>query len=215
MSRLLALLFFLSVSVAGCATVSNPGALLDPSLADSQAPEKFTVKLVTTKGTVLIDVVRSWAPHGADRLFNLVNAGYFDGNYFFRTIAGFMSQVGLHGDPKVTAAWAQASIPDDEVRESNTKGMVTFAMAGPNTRTTQIFINLKDNLFLDSQGFSPVGTVRSMKNVDKLWVGYGEARSMGGLGPEQDQIMEKGNAYLEADFPKLDQILRATISASR
>ncbi len=202
-------------AACGCATVSNTPALLDPALATAQAPDEFTAKLVTTEGTVLVDVVRSWAPHGADRFFNLVQAGYFDGNYFFRTVAGFMSQVGLHGDPAVTAAWGNQSIPDDEVSQSNTRGRVTFAMAGPNTRTTQIFINLKDNVFLDGQGFSPIGEVRSMKVVDKLWVGYGEARSMGGLGPEQDQIMERGNAYLETEFPKLDQILRATIVRSR
>jgi len=213
MSRLLALL--LVFAAAGCATVPNSAALLDPSLATAQAPEEFTVKVVTTKGTVLVDVVRSWSPHGADRFFNLVQAGYFDGNYFFRTIAGFMSQVGLHGDPAVTEAWGMESIPDDEVLESNTRGMVTFAMAGPDTRTTQLFINLKDNLFLDSQGFSPIGKVRTMKVVDKLWVGYGEAQSMGGLGPEQGKIMEQGNAYLEAEFPKLDRILRATISRAR
>jgi peptidyl-prolyl cis-trans isomerase A (cyclophilin A) len=213
MSRLLALLVVFAAS--GCATVPNTGALLDPTKAAAQAPEEFTVKLVTTKGTVLIDVVRSWAPNGADRFFNLVQAGYFDGNYFFRTIAGFMSQFGLHGDPAVTEAWGMESIPDDAALESNTKGMVTFAMAGPNTRTTQLFINLKDNLFLDSQGFSPIGKVRTMKVVDKLWVGYGEARSMGGLGPEQAQIMEQGNAYLDAEFPKLDRIVRATIQRGR
>ncbi len=212
MPRITALLLLLAL--AGCATTSSP-ALLDPSLASATAPEEYTVKLVTTQGVVLVDVVRDWAPQGADRFYSLVQSGYFDGNYFFRTVAGFMCQVGLHGDPAVTAAWRDAAIPDDPATQSNTKGRVTFAMAGPDTRTTQIFINLKDNLSLDSQGFSPFGQVRDMKPVEKLWVGYGEARSMGGLGPEQPQIMEQGNEYLEAEFPKLDRIVRATVIGKR
>ena len=206
---------FLAVcSLCACASIPNP-ALLDPQLATAQAPATYTVRLVTTEGPILIDVERSWAPHGADRFYNLVKAGYFDGNYFFRTVAGFMTQVGLHGDPEVTAAWRDAAIPDDPRVQSNTEGMVTFAMAGPETRTTQFFINLKDNVFLDSQGFSPFGKVRNMKPVKKLWVGYGESRSGGGLGPEQPLIMERGNAYLEAEFPKLDKIERATVINER
>ena len=206
--------FVLIACLAACATLPNP-ALMDPQLATAKAPASYSVKLVTNEGPIIIDVEREWAPHGADRFYNLVRAGYFDGNYFFRTIAGFMSQVGLHGDPDITAAWADASIPDDPVTQSNTEGMVTFAMAGPDTRTTQIFINLKDNTFLDSQGFPPFGKVRDMKNAHKLWVGYGESRSGGGLGPEQPLIMERGNAYLEADFPDLDRIEKARIIRER
>ena len=208
-------LTLLTLSVlCACATVANPG-LSNPQLAVAQAPDSYTVRLVTTEGAVLIDVERAWAPHGADRFYNLVKAGYFDGNYFFRTVAGFMTQVGLNGDPEITAAWQDASIPDDPRVQSNTEGMVTFAMAGPDTRTTQFFINLKDNVFLDGQGFSPFGKVRNMKPVKKLWVGYGESRSGGGLGPEQPLIMERGNAYLEADFPDLDKIERATVIRER
>ena len=208
-------LLFLSIcGLSACATVVHPG-LRDPQLAVAEAPSSYTVRLVTTEGPVLIDVERAWAPYGADRFYNLVKAGYFDGNYFFRTVAGFMTQVGLNGDPEITAAWQDAAIPDDPRVQSNTEGMVTFAMAGPDTRTTQFFINLKDNVFLDSQGFSPFGKVRNMKPVKKLWVGYGESRSGGGLGPEQPLIMERGNAYLEADFPDLDKIERATVIRER
>jgi len=208
-------LTLLTLSVlCACATVANPG-LSNPQLAVAQAPDTYTVRLVTTEGAVLIDVERAWAPHGADRFYNLVKAGYFDGNYFFRTVAGFMTQVGLNGDPEITAAWQDASIPDDPRVQSNTEGMVTFAMAGPDTRTTQFFINLKDNVFLDGQGFSPFGKVRNMKPVKKLWVGYGESRSGGGLGPEQPLVMERGNAYLEEEFPDLDKIERATVIRER
>jgi peptidyl-prolyl cis-trans isomerase A (cyclophilin A) len=208
-------LTLLTLSVlCACATVANPG-LSNPQLAVAQAPNSYTVRLVTTEGAVLIDVERAWAPHGADRFYNLVKAGYFDGNYFFRTVAGFMTQVGLNGDPEITAAWQDAAIPDDPRVQSNTEGMVTFAMAGPDTRTTQFFINLKDNVFLDGQGFSPFGKVRNMKPVKKLWVGYGESRSGGGLGPEQPLVMERGNAYLEEEFPDLDKIERATVIRER
>ncbi len=202
-------LVLLIAMLAGCATTQSP-ALLDPTLATAEAPAEYTVRLKTTEGVVLIDVTRAWAPEGADRFYNLVQSGYYDDTYFFRTIAGFMCQVGLHGDPAVTAAWSESSIPDDPVTQSNTKGMVTFAMAGAHTRTTQIFINLKDNLFLDSQGFAPFGQVRDMRPVEKFWVGYGESKPMG-LGPDQMEIMDRGNAYLEAEYPKLDSIIEARV----
>jgi peptidyl-prolyl cis-trans isomerase A (cyclophilin A) len=204
---------FLLLAVVSCATVPKP-ALLDPSLATARAPEEYTVKFRTTEGVVLIDVVRVWAPEGADRFYNLVVSGYYDDIYFFRTIAGFMCQFGIHGDPAVTAKWKEAVIPDDPVMQSNLEGRVTFAMSGPGTRTTQVFINLKDNLFLDSQGFAPFGQVRNMTVVETFWVGYGEARPSG-LGPDQGEIMDRGNAYLEAEFPKLDSILQATVIRER
>lgn len=191
-------------------TSAPGGALLDPSLAVEQAPEEYSVRLQTTKGVVVIDVVRAWAPLGADRFYNLVRIGYYDDAAFFRTIAGFMTQIGIHGDPAVSAIWKEAKIPDDPVTQSNTRGMVSFATSGPNTRTTQFFINYKDNSRLDSMGFAPFGVVRDMKSVDKLWVGYGEGDPMG-PGPNQTRIQEEGNAYLRADFPKLDYLVRATI----
>ena len=186
--------------------------LLDPSLATEPAPETFQVKLETTKGDILIDVVRKWAPNGADRFYNLVKIGYYDNTAFFRVIDGFMAQVGLHGDPEVTAAWSRAPIPDDPVKKSNTRGMVTFAMrSSPNSRTAQFFINFGDNSYLDKSGFAPIGkVVDGMKVVDSLYSGYGEGAPRG-KGPSQARLTQEGNAYLQAEFPKLDYIVHALI----
>lgn len=187
-------------------------ALLDPSLAREPAPETFKVKLETSKGEILIDVVRKWAPNGADRFYNLVKSGYFDDTAFFRVIDGFMAQVGLHGNPEVTAAWSRAPIPDDSPKKSNTRGMVTFAMrSSPNSRTSQFFINYGDNSYLDKSGFAPIGkVVDGMKVADSLYSGYGEGAPRG-TGPSQSLLTQQGNAYLEAQFPKLDYIVRAII----
>ena len=204
-------LLFAGCPKAGPATGAAPaGALLDPSLANEQAPEEYTVRFQTTEGVVVIDVVRSWAPLAADRFYNLVRIGYYDDVAFFRTIAGFMTQFGINGDPAVNAVWREATFPDDPVTHSNTRGMVTFATAGPGTRTTQVFINYKDNSRLDAMGFAPFGVVRDMKVVDKFWVGYGEGDPMG-PGPNQVKVQEEGNAYLRAGFPKLTWLKRATI----
>ena len=189
----------------------NPG-LLDPSLAKEPAPETFKVKLETTKGEILIDVVRKWAPNGADRFYNLVKIGYYDNTAFFRVIEGFMAQVGLHGEPDVTAAWSRAPIPDDPPKKSNTRGMVTFAMrSSPNSRTAQFFINYGDNSYLDKSGFAPIGKViDGMQVADSLYSGYGEGAPRGN-GPSQSLLTQQGDAYLEAEFPKLDYIVRATL----
>ena len=175
-------------------------------------PEVVKVKFETTQGDFIVEVHRDWAPLGADRFLGLVKVHYFDGCRFFRVIKGFMAQFGLNGDPKVNAAWQGNIIKDDKVKESNKKGYITFAMAGPNTRTTQLFINLVDNDRLDSSGFAPFGKVAEggMEVVEKLYSGYGEG-APGGRGPAQDQIRTKGNAYLEANFPRLDSIKKATI----
>jgi peptidyl-prolyl cis-trans isomerase A (cyclophilin A) len=187
-------------------------ALLDPSLATEPAPETFKVKLVTTKGDIVIDVVRKWAPKGADRFYNLVKTGYYDNTAFFRVIDGFMAQVGLHGDPAVTAAWSRVPIADDPVKKPNTRGMVTFAMkSSPNSRTSQFFINFGDNSYLDKSGFAPIGkVVDGMQVADSLYSGYGEGAPRG-KGPSQGRLTQEGNAYLEAEFPKLDSIVQATI----
>ncbi len=171
---------------------------------------KYAVELDTTKGKIIIDVHRDWAPLGADRFKELVQAGYYTDVAFFRVIAGFMAQVGLHGDPATTAEWREKRIADDPVKKSNTRGMVTFATAGPNTRTTQFFINFSDNSNLDRMGFAPFGKVRSMKTVDALYSGYGEGAPRG-RGPSQGKIHSQGNKYLKADFPKLDYIKSAKI----
>ncbi|MCB9526990.1 MAG: peptidylprolyl isomerase [Myxococcales bacterium] len=190
----------------------NP-ILRDPSKATEQAPEQYTVELDTTAGPIRIDVTRAWAPRGADRFYNLVRAGYYDDVAFFRVIPGFMAQVGLHGEPEINKIWREARIEDDPVRASNTRGMVSFATAGPNTRTTQFFINFGDNNNLDGMGFSPFGKVQdaSMATVDALHGGYGEGAPRG-KGPMQGRIQAEGNAYLKRDFPELSYIKSARIA---
>ena len=189
--------------------VVNP-ALLDPSKLTEKAPDKFAVKLATTAGDIIIDVNRSWAPKGADRWYNLVKNGYYTDIAFFRVINGFMAQVGISGAPKLNTVWRMARIDDDSGKQSNTRGMVTFATAGPNTRTTQFFINFGDNARLDRMGFAPFGKVRDMVVADKLHAGYGEGAPRG-QGPAQGRMQQEGNAYLKKDFPKLDYIKSATI----
>ena len=180
-------------------------ALKNPAALKEKAPEKFSVKFETTKGDFTIDVTRASSPNGADRFYNLVKNGYFEGVKFFRVVPNFVVQFGIHGDPSISAPWRDAKISDDPVKASNKRGFLTFAMAGPNTRTTQFFINLKDNVRLDSLGFSPLGEVtKGMEVVDKLFQEYGEQ-------PNQREIQEKGNAYLDKEFPKLDGIKKATL----
>jgi peptidyl-prolyl cis-trans isomerase A (cyclophilin A) len=188
----------------------NPG-LLDPALANETAPDKFKVRFQTTKGDVVVEVTRAWAPNGADRFYNLVKVGFYDDVAFFRVIKGFMVQFGIHGDPNVAAKWRLAQIEDDKVKQSNKKGYITYAMAGPNTRTTQLFINYKNNSGLDGQGFAPVGrVVEGMKVVDSIYGGYGEG-APSGKGPSQALAQSQGNAYFKTKFPKLDYIKTATI----
>ncbi|HJO25403.1 MAG: peptidylprolyl isomerase [Myxococcota bacterium] len=184
--------------------------MLDPAQATEQAPETFTVKFETTKGDMLIDVTRAWAPTGADRFYNLVNIGFFDDVALFRVIKGFMAQFGINGDPEVSAAWKAAVIEDDPVKESNEAGYVTFARSGPNSRTTQIFVNFVDNSRLDKNGFAPFGKLRDMKALESIYWGYGESAPRG-KGPNQSLLQSKGNAYLAEEFPKLDYVKKATI----
>jgi len=189
---------------------TKPAAVPDQ---DEQAPATYAVKLVTTKGDIVIDVTREWAPKGADRFYTLVKSGYYTNVRFFRVLKGFMAQAGMSGDPRLNKAWRDKPIADDPVVQSNTRGMVTFAMAGKNSRTTQFFINYKNNLSLDGMGFAPFGKVRDMAAVDKLYAEYGEGWPSG-KGPDQRQLAEKGNTYLKAKFPKLDHIKSAGILAS-
>lgn len=185
--------------------------LKDPSKATAKAPDVFDVKFATTKGDFTVEVHRDWAPLGADRFYNLVKAGFFTDAAFFRVISGFMAQFGISGDPAVAAAWRPARIQDDPVKESNERGYVSYAMAGPDTRTTQLFINFGNNSQLDSMGFSPFGkVVDGMSVVDSLYSGYGEGAPSGN-GPEQGRIQMQGNAYLKAGFPRLDYIKSASL----
>lgn len=174
------------------------------------APDLYTVELDTTKGPIVIDVRREWAPHGADRFYELVKMGYYTDVAFFRVIGGFMAQVGISGDPERNAQWRMNTIPDDPVKASNTRGTVTFATAGPDSRTTQFFINFADNSRLDGMGFAPFGKVKDMAPVDALYDGYGEGAPRG-RGPSQGRIQAEGNAYLQEGFPKLDYIKSAKI----
>jgi peptidyl-prolyl cis-trans isomerase A (cyclophilin A) len=198
---------------ASAAAAPDQAALLSPASATAQAPAVFKVKFATTKGDFVIEVHRDWASHGADRFYNLVKLGYFDDAAFFRAIEGFMVQFGIHGSPQVSAKWRDANIPDDPAAgQSNKRGAATFATAGPNTRTTQLFINYGDNANLDGMGFTPFGQVtEGMGVVDSLYKGYGEG-APGGRGPDQGRVQSEGNAYLRKDFPQLDYIKTARLA---
>ncbi len=197
---------------ADSATGAKPDLSNPASAAMRQrAPGTFRARFETRKGSFVIAVQRDWAPLGADRFYNLVKSGYFDGARFFRVIPGFMAQFGIHGDPHVAAAWRDATIPDDPVRQHNTRGAVSFATAGPGTRTTQLFINYGDNSQLDGMGFAPLGqVVEGMDVVDALYGGYGEGAPRG-RGPDQGRIQLEGNVYLEREFPRLDYVRVASI----
>jgi peptidyl-prolyl cis-trans isomerase A (cyclophilin A) len=193
------------------APVLAQGALSNPAALTEKAPATFKAKFDTSKGAFVVQVNRDWAPNGADRFYNLVKNGFFDDTRFFRVISGFMVQFGINGDPKLSPAWRNAKIPDDAVKQSNKRGNITFATSGANSRTTQVFINFKDNAGLDGQGFAPFGQIVSGMNVvDKLYAEYGEG-APGGNGPNQMRVQTEGNAYLTKDFPQLDFIRKATI----
>jgi peptidyl-prolyl cis-trans isomerase A (cyclophilin A) len=201
----------LACGLLAAQTVARAGDVSNPASLNEQAPPTYKAKFDTSKGTFVIEVHRDWAPNGADRFYNLVKSGYFNDARFFRVIEGFMVQFGINGNPKIAAAWRDANIKDDPVKQSNTRGMVTFATAGPDTRTTQVFVNFGDNASLNGQGFAPFGKVVSgMDVVDSLFAGYGEG-APNGHGPNQGILQSMGNAYLEKAFPKLDYIKKATI----
>jgi peptidyl-prolyl cis-trans isomerase A (cyclophilin A) len=195
--------------VAGtAAAAAPPPQLLHPSSLHAKAPAVYRASFATTKGTFVVTVHRAWSPLGADRFYNLVQAHFFDGVTFFRVVKGFVVQFGISPDPAISKAWQSATIKDDPVKQSNTPGTITFADGGPQTRTTQVFVNLGDNGGnLDGQGFSPFGKVTSgMSVVNKLYGGYGEQPSS-----DQQQISTQGSAFLRKTFPKLDSIRTARI----
>jgi peptidyl-prolyl cis-trans isomerase A (cyclophilin A) len=170
------------------------------------APDSFRVVFETSRGPFSVDVLRKWAPKGADRFYDLVESDFFDGARFFRVVPGFVVQFGLNGDPKRNEPWLKVRIPDDSVAQSNLRGTLTFATEGKDTRANQLFINLADNSRLDRMGFSPIGkVVEGMSVVDSLYSGYGED-------PDQHMIQTLGNSYLERMFPKLDYIKTARIA---
>jgi peptidyl-prolyl cis-trans isomerase A (cyclophilin A) len=204
-----------SPSAAPTPAAASPcAALLDLSRADARAPDRYRVRFETSKGPFVVEVTRAWAPRGADRFYNLVRAGCYDDVACFRVIEGFMVQFGINGDPRVNAVWRVARIPDDPVTQSNKRGTITFATAGPDTRTTQVFINFKDNGGLDGQGFAPFGrVVEGLSVVDSLYSGYGEGAPRG-MGPDQGRAQSEGNAYLRGSFPKLDFVKTARVVKS-
>ncbi len=185
--------------------------LLTPDSLTATAPDVFQARFETSKGDFVIEVHREWSPNGADRFYNLVANGFYDEVRFFRVVAGFMAQFGIHGDPEVAAAWRGHPIPDDPVMQSNTRGFVTYAMAGENTRTTQIYINYGDNSRLDEMGFSPFGqVVEGMDVVDSINSEYGDFAPRGNA-PDGASMQSRGNEYLVEEYPDLDFVVRATI----
>ena len=188
------------------------GNLGNPAALTEQAPATYKARFDTSKGVFVIDVRREWAPVGADRFYNLVKNGFYDENRFFRVISGFMVQFGINGNPQVSTPWRNAQIKDDPVKQSNKRGFITFATSGPNSRTTQVFINFGDNARLDGMGFAAFGQVSTGMNVvDQLYADYGEG-APSGRGPNQGRMQSEGNAYLTKDFPNLDFVRKATIS---
>ncbi len=224
LSLIVAVIFFATVALA--AAQSNPPAqksqtpagatqtpsfdpaLLTPAALNAKAPATFDVKFVTTKGEFTAHITREWSPRGTDRFYNLVKHHYFDGCPFFRVIPGFMAQFGLTPYPEVNKAWMNANIPDDPVKESNTRGKITFAEAGPDTRSTQVFVNYGNNAGLDKQGFAPIGEVtEGMEVVEKFVSKYGG-------NPDQEKITLQGRAYLRQYMPDLDYVNTARIAAA-
>lgn len=184
---------------------ANPQALADPALANKQAPPNYKARFITTKGNFTIAVTRDWAPNAADRFYNLVLIGYYNGVRFFRVLDGFMAQFGIHGDPAISAKWRVATIKDEPVVQGNKRGRITFAKGGPDSRTTQVFINFVDNQQLDGMGFPAFGEViDGMSVVDSINKKNGER-------PNQGRIQMEGNGYLAKEFPDLDWIKEAVI----
>ena len=186
-------------------------ALLDPALARRQAPESFRVRFQTTQGAFLVEATRSWAPLGVDRFYNLSRIGFFTDVAFFRAVKDFIIQFGVSGDPAITKVWSIATIPDDPAGMSNRRGFLSFAKGDVNTRTTQLFINLKDNTDLDGAGFTPVAKViEGMEVVDSLYMGYGDLYPIGN-GPRFQLLNLRGNEYLRMHFPDMDYIRSAEL----
>ncbi len=187
--------------------------LMNPAALTEKAPDTFKVQFETTKGSFVIEVTRAWSPNGADRFYNLAKNGFYDGVKFFRVVPNFVVQFGIPGDPAIGKAWVNANIKDDPVKESNKLGFVTYAKSpSPNSRTTQLFINLKDNSgLLDGQGFAPFGKVaEGMDVVEKLYSGYKDQPTN-----KQPRIYDEGNAFLEKEYPNLDSIKKAVILKSQ
>jgi cyclophilin family peptidyl-prolyl cis-trans isomerase len=223
--RLLRGLVLLTLAAtAGCHRQRGPAATLSPAerrelllhpdaaFWQTHAPDTVRIRIETTKGPFVLELQRALAPRGVDRFYGLVRAGFFDDSRFFRVVPNFIVQFGIPGDPTITPHWSGRAFPDDSVRATNVRGTIGFAMTGPNTRTTQLYINVIDNTRLDAQGFSPLGRVISgMSVVDSIYSGYGETSGGGVRAGKQQHLLAEGNAYLDREFPKLDKLIRAVV----
>jgi peptidyl-prolyl cis-trans isomerase A (cyclophilin A) len=212
MNRVMQALALAAAVMLPATVLAQKPSLKNPASLNEKAPATYKVRFDTSAGVFVVQVNRDWAPLGADRFYNLVKNGFYDDARFFRAISGFMVQFGIHADPAVSAAWRNARIGVDPVKESNKPMYITYAMGGtPDTRTTQVFINFGNNAQLDKMGFAPFGQViQGQDVVNKIFTGYGEGAPRG-KGPEQGRIQAEGNAYLNKEFPKLDYIKKATI----
>jgi peptidyl-prolyl cis-trans isomerase A (cyclophilin A) len=196
-----------AVTLAAQADLGKIAKLRNPAGLTEKAPDEYKVNFDTSAGLIVVQVHRDWAPIAADRFYNLVQNGFYDDVRFFRVVPNFMVQFGMHGNPAITKAWSGTPMQDEPTKQTNKKGYITFARTGaPNSRGTQVFINYKDNGFLDKQGFAPFGEViKGLDVAEKINASYGEK-------PDQGQITASGNAYLTKEFPKLDYIKTATIT---
>lgn len=201
-----------ALALAGCGSSKSNEKSLEEAPKIVVAPAVFKAKFDTSRGDFTLEIHRDWAPKGVDRFYDLLQKKFFDDARFFRVVSGFVVQFGINKDPKVSAEWRQANLEDDPVKESNTRGSIVYATAGKNTRTTQLFINLSDNLMLDTQGFAPFGKViDGMSVVDHLYADYGDMAPQG-RGPDPMQIEYQGNAYLLSNFPRLDYVKTVVVT---
>jgi cyclophilin family peptidyl-prolyl cis-trans isomerase len=203
----------LSMALLGCGGAEKPRVEEKSAPKEKpKPPEQYRVELETTQGGIVIEVKREWAPRGADHFHGLVTSGFYDGVKFHRVLKQFIAQFGINGDPKINELYSRLTIPDDPVKQKNRRGTVTFAKVGPNSRTTEVFINLRDNTMLDSTGFAPFGrVVEGMDVAAKLAYVYGESSARGGGGPDPVKIAQQGNRYLENQYPRLDAIRKAAV----
>jgi peptidyl-prolyl cis-trans isomerase A (cyclophilin A) len=209
--RLTAACAALCAALAGCSASKPRNQAKKAPELPAAPPAVFRAVLETSKGRIVIETHRDWAPHGVDQFYTLLRTGFFDDARFFRVVQDYVAQFGINGDPEISRLWTSAVIPDDPVKQSNVRGAVTFAASGPNTRTTQLFINLHDNKSLDKSGFAPIGmVVEGMDAADRLYFLYGDTQPRGD-GPNPRRIEKEGNEYLKFVFSRMDFIKKATI----